>query len=95
MIRAVLGTLIGLLLGAILAPVLVWLAWLWLHRQSDSQIFLIEHWVIYLIVVLGGGFGALAGALIGLAGTLKAALRGGQSSSPAIQASPTAPPRAP
>jgi hypothetical protein len=75
MSRATVGALVGLLLGATAAPALVWLATLWLNAQPNKPTFLVDHWVIYLTLVLGAGFGALSGAVIGLAGAITVALR--------------------
>jgi hypothetical protein len=75
MIRTVLGTVVGLAVGLLLALGL-------LRRGPDFVLWLqgpprfaLEPWVNYLVLVLGGGFGAVCGALAGLAGAVAAALR--------------------
>ena len=67
--RTMLGVLCGSLLGvACAAGLLVGtnavLAWL-----TAPQRFAVEHGVVYLGVILGAGFGALAGGLVGVAGS--------------------------
>jgi hypothetical protein len=82
MIRATLAALAGLLLGAAAAPSLVWLASLWLNAQPSAPVMLVDRWVIYLTLVLGAGFGALTGAVVGMAGAVAAALRRREADSP-------------
>ncbi len=65
--RTAIGIFCGLILGVALAAGLLAgtnavLAWMTAPKR-----FAIEHTVVYQGVILGAGFGALAGALVGLA----------------------------
>ena len=67
--RTLLGVLCGLFLGVACAAGLlvgtnVVLAWM-----TAPQRFAIEHGVVYLGIILGAGFGALAGGMVGFAST--------------------------
>jgi hypothetical protein len=77
MIRTALLALVGMLLGIGLALGLLWLTREVLRWQTAPKVFTIEHGVIYLSLVLGAGFGALCGALAGLASVLLARDRSG------------------
>jgi hypothetical protein len=61
---------LGWLTGVGLTAGLLWLTHLVLVRLTAPRIFEVEHSTIYLALVLGSGFGAVCGALAGLAGTL-------------------------
>jgi hypothetical protein len=87
MIRATVAALVGLLAGATLAAALVWLAMHWLRGQTAPKSYEVEHWVVYVTLVVGAGLGAVSGAVIGLAGAVSAALRRRESS-----ATPPTPP---
>lgn len=67
MLRATLTAVAGAISGAALAALLLWLTSLALAWRTAPETFRIEHGVIYVSVVLGAGFGAVAGALIGAA----------------------------
>ena len=65
--RTLLGILCGLIAGVACAAGLLWgtnavLAWL-----TAPTRFAIEHGVVYLGVILGAGFGAVAGGMVGVA----------------------------
>jgi hypothetical protein len=66
--RTLLGILCGLFVGVacaagLLAGTNAVLAWL-----TAPTRFAIEHGVVYLGVILGAGFGAVAGGMVGVAG---------------------------
>jgi hypothetical protein len=65
-VRALALTVAGWLIGVGLTAALLWLTHLVLVRITAPREFEVEHWVIYLGLVLGSGFGALCGALIHL-----------------------------
>lgn len=67
--RTVIGSLIGTLLGAVLAAVLLRATVAVVRLTLEPQM-AVEHWVIYVGVLLGAGFGSLSGAVAGLAGVL-------------------------
>jgi hypothetical protein len=69
-VRSTLTALAGTFLGAALAALLVWLTSLVLAWRTASETFKIDHWVIYLCVVLGAGFGGVAGAVVGVSGRI-------------------------
>ena len=67
--RTLLGILCGLVLGVacsagLLAATNAFLAWM-----TAPTRFAIEHGVVYLGVILGAGFGAVAGGMVGFAST--------------------------
>jgi hypothetical protein len=74
-LRTVVGAVAGLVVGVLLAAGLLRTAWVVVRWQTAPKVFLMEHWVIYLGVLLGAGFGAVCGALAGLAGAVARALR--------------------
>ena len=69
------GLVLGAALGVGLAVGLLWLTREDLRARTAPKVFEVEHFVIYLSVVLGGvlgaGFGAVCGALAGLASALR------------------------
>ena len=65
MLRATLTALTGAVVGLVFTSVLLWLTSVGIN-WGKSQTLQIDHWVIYLCMTLGAGFGALAGASIGL-----------------------------
>jgi hypothetical protein len=69
-LRVGLLSLAGLALGAGLSLVLLWLTREALRGQTAPKVFEVEHYVVYLTVILGAGFGAVCGALAGLASVL-------------------------
>jgi hypothetical protein len=69
MLRTLLTTIAGLLVGVAIAAALVPLTWTVLAWTTEP-LFRIEGPVIYQVVVLGAGFGSLCGAIIGLAGVI-------------------------
>ncbi len=75
--RTLLGAGLGLIAGVGLAAGLLRAALAVVRWMTDPKVFQMEHWVIYLGVLLGAGFGALCGALAGLAGALARAQREG------------------
>jgi hypothetical protein len=70
MIRTTLGALGGMIAGVGVTALLLTLTRIILAWKTAPQVFEIEHGVVYLAVILGGGFGGLSGALAGLAGIL-------------------------
>jgi hypothetical protein len=74
MLRTLVGALVGLVSGGVLAALLLRLAVAVVRWLLEPPL-RVEHWVIYLSLILGAGFGALSGALAGLAGAITAALR--------------------
>lgn len=77
MLRATLGCLLGTLLGAAVASGLLVGCHYVLREITAPRVFAVEHNAVYLGVILGAGFGAVAGTLIGLAGCLITAARPG------------------
>jgi hypothetical protein len=69
-IRTALGAVLGLLAGVAAAAGLLYATRQALRWATAPKIFEMEHWVIYVGVLLGAGFGAVSGALAGLAGVL-------------------------
>jgi hypothetical protein len=72
--RTMVGSLVGLLAGSLLAGALLRLT-VWIVRITIEPPLAVNHGVIYLGVILGGGFGAVCGGLAGLASTLSRLLR--------------------
>jgi hypothetical protein len=70
MIRTAVAALVGTLAGLVVAALVLRLAWSFLAWRTAPRVFEVEHGVIYLTLVLGAGFGAVCGALAGLAGAL-------------------------
>ena len=66
MLRTFGCSLLGSLLGALLAAIVL-RATVAVVRLTIEPEMAVEHWVIYLSVVLGAGFGSLSGAVVGLA----------------------------
>jgi hypothetical protein len=58
-----------MLFGALLAAVLL-RATVAVVRWTVEPAMAVEHWVIYLGVLMGAGFGSLSGAVAGLAGVV-------------------------
>jgi hypothetical protein len=75
MFRTILLTLAGLLLGIGLVVVILLATNRVIRWITAPKIFEIEYGVLYLTVVLGAGFGAVCGALVGLAGVISRILR--------------------
>jgi hypothetical protein len=75
MIRTAVGALVGTLAGLAVAALILRTAWSFLAWRTAPRLFEVEHGVIYLALVLGAGFGALCGALAGLAGAVLRAWR--------------------
>jgi hypothetical protein len=74
-IRTALGAALGVLLGVLVAAGLLLATRQVLRWATAPKIFAMEHGVIYIGVLLGAGFGAVSGALAGLASTLVRAVR--------------------
>lgn len=66
-LRVGLLSLVGALLGGGLAMALLWATREVLRQQTAPKVFEVEHSVVYQAVTLGAGFGAVCGALAGLA----------------------------
>jgi hypothetical protein len=64
--RPLLGGVAGLLAGAGLTALVLRLAYSVVARLKEPLVFEVDPWVIYLTLVLGTGFGALCGTLIGM-----------------------------
>jgi len=69
-LRVGLLSLAGLVLGAGLAVALLWLTWEGLRWHKAPKEFELEPYIVYHVIALGAGFGAVCGALAGLAGVL-------------------------
>jgi hypothetical protein len=69
MLKALIASLLGALLGALVAAVLL-RATVGVVRLTLEPVMAVEHWVIYLGVLLGAGFGSVSGAVAGLAGVV-------------------------
>jgi len=78
-LRTLLAVWLGLLGGVGASAGLLWGTHLALAWWTAPRIFAVEHGTIYLAVVLGGGFGAVAGSAVGLAGVIQRANRAGGS----------------
>ncbi len=70
MLRTTLMTLAGMLAGIALVVVILRLTNVVHHWMTSPKVFEIEHGTLYLSVVLGAGFGAVCGALIGAVGAI-------------------------
>lgn len=68
MIRTGLLALMGCVAGVGLTAGLLAATAEYLRQQTAPRVFQMDHGVVYLSVVLGAGFGAVTGAMIGLAG---------------------------
>jgi hypothetical protein len=75
MVRTTLLTLAGALTGIVFVVVILSLTNVVLRWMASPRIFEIEHGTVYLTIMLGAGFGAVCGALIGAAGAVVRALR--------------------
>jgi hypothetical protein len=75
MIRTTVGAALGTLAGVLAAALLLLATRQVLRWATAPKIFEMEHSVIYTGVLLGAGFGAVSGALAGLAGVLGRAPR--------------------
>jgi hypothetical protein len=72
------GAVAGLVVGVGLAVGLLWVGpELVLWFQGGKRL-ASENWVFYLSLILAGGFGMLTGAVVGAAGDLARAVRGGR-----------------
>jgi hypothetical protein len=81
MLKVVFASIVGLIVG-ILCVVWVVPASIWLQKLTGERVFAVDHWVYYLIVVLGGSSGAVCGALAAGTSVLAQALRDRTSSRP-------------
>jgi hypothetical protein len=70
-LRVGLLSLAGWVLGAGLAVALLWVTWEGVRWLKAPKVYEIEPYVVYQVVALGAGFGAVCGALAGLAGVLR------------------------
>ncbi|MFQ3651113.1 MAG: hypothetical protein SNJ75_12330 [Gemmataceae bacterium] len=61
--RWVLRLLVGLLGGIAVAVAILTGGWWTLHALEPDKRFALEHSTVYLVLVLGAGFGALTAAL--------------------------------
>jgi hypothetical protein len=68
--RTLLCALAGLFAGVALTSVLLRTALAVMRWVTAPKIFEMEHGVIYQGLILGAGFGAVTGALVGLAGVV-------------------------
>jgi hypothetical protein len=75
MLRAAFGAVVGLLAGVLCVAGLLPLAWWAVNALLAPPALRMEHGVIYLSLVLGAGLGAVCGALAGVAGVVRRALR--------------------
>jgi hypothetical protein len=57
-------TLLGAALGCLAAAGVLWVTRLCLMAATYPSLYAIDHWVIYLSVVIGGGCGAVCGAVL-------------------------------
>jgi hypothetical protein len=85
-----------MLVGAVLAALLLVAAVPIVRQFLAPPVLAVEHWVIYLSLILGAGFGALSGALAGVAGSVARAIRENRPPStsgggPATPVTPTPP----
>jgi hypothetical protein len=80
MLRTILLALAGLAAGVLVAAGLLGATAAVLRWQTEPLVFKVKHDVIYLGILLGAGFGAVTGAVAGLAHVLDRAWR--QRSSP-------------
>ncbi len=71
MLRTTLLTFAGALAGIAVVAVILCATNLVVRWMTAPKVFEIEHGVIYLTVVLGAGFGAVCGALIGTVGVIE------------------------
>jgi hypothetical protein len=75
MLRTLVSTLAGMLVGVGLTAGLLRLTWSVVGGIKSPRVFEVEPSVIYQTVVLGAGFGSVCGALVGLAGVIARVLR--------------------
>jgi hypothetical protein len=68
--RTLIGVACGLNLGVACAAGLLVGTNAVLASLTAPRRFEVEHWVVYLGVILGAGFGAVAGGLVGVASAL-------------------------
>jgi NhaP-type Na+/H+ or K+/H+ antiporter len=85
-IRTALGALVGWLVGVGLTVLLLWATDRVIRQMTAPRVFEIEYRTIYLALVLGAGFGALSGAVAGLAGVVQRRLE--RPPSPAVPPEP-------
>ncbi len=74
MLRTLVSSFVGMLLGALLAAVLL-RGTVAVVRWTVEPLMAVEHWVIYVGILLGAGFGAVSGAVVGLAGVVVRTIR--------------------
>jgi hypothetical protein len=67
--RTLVSSLIGTFLGALLAAVLL-RATVAVVRWTVEPVMAVEHWVIYVGILIGAGFGSVSGAMVGLVGVI-------------------------
>jgi hypothetical protein len=70
MFRTLLSAAIGFIVGVAATTGLLWTTSLVLRWQTAPKVYAIDHGVIYQTIVIGAGFGAVVGALSGLAAAL-------------------------
>jgi hypothetical protein len=70
--RAIGGAAVGLVSGIALAVLLLFFGPTIVRWTTGVTDVALEQWVVYLCLLLGGGFGATTGALIGIAAALAA-----------------------
>jgi hypothetical protein len=75
MLRTTFLALAGTLAGIVVVVLVLCLTNVVLRFMTPPKLFEMEHRTIYLTVVLGAGFGAVCGGLIGAAGAFVRALR--------------------
>lgn len=66
-VGAVWGIVLGVLVVSLLLTTAAWVVRIMREHAVVETRHEMEHWVIYLGLVLGAGFGALSGAVAGLA----------------------------
>jgi hypothetical protein len=74
-LRSLITAALGALAGVVLALLLFWSGpWIvgWIKGPPRLEV---EAWVFYVTTICGAGLGAVTGALIGFAATLRDALR--------------------
>jgi hypothetical protein len=89
------AALLGAVAGTLAAAGLLRLGLAVVRQMTAPKVFEMEHWVIYVGLLLGAGFGAVSGALTGLAGTLSRGLRPRPTAPPAPSVAPTVQPPPP
>ncbi len=71
MFRTTLLTIAGALAGIAIVVAILFVTNLVIRWITAPRVFEIEYGVLYLTVILGAGFGAVCGALIGVAGVIE------------------------